>query len=327
MAAGPSAAHKATEQQLKQAEQKLQQAMGDVEALTKERDAMGAGFAEKQRELAAAAAAAAATAASAADKEKKELNLKISELNSALKAAAAKEAKMAASSKMSSAGEEEERNKIVAQQRVKIMQLEGTSAAANDCRADPAAADTLREMDSNFKEVEKSVMTLRQSIKVVARVTRCVEQLASTAFVCILIPQQCSCVQCADSGSPKTAARGGVRSQCGSSRRPGGADHWVEAAAAGSVQHGDGDGDGDADGDADGDGDGYGVAYDSCFTRAMQAATEESAKLRHASEVELQQKERRLHDVQDECEAVNKKVRWWLWWLWCWCRDCGGCGG
>jgi chromosome segregation ATPase len=62
-------------------------------------------------------------AAAAFDKEKKELNLKISELNASLKTAAAKEAKMVSSRMNSSA--DEEKNKTIAQQTVKITQLEG----------------------------------------------------------------------------------------------------------------------------------------------------------------------------------------------------------
>ena len=123
------------------AAQKLQQAQDDVASAIKEKDSVALKFSEKQKEAAAAAASA--------EKDQAELNMKISELAAALKAAAAKEAKLMSSSKMSTATEEE-KNKTIAQQSLKISQLEGT----------------LRQMDASFKAVESSTASLKLSVKV-----------------------------------------------------------------------------------------------------------------------------------------------------------------
>jgi hypothetical protein len=99
-----------------EAARRLQQALDDLAAVLKEKDSINVKYLEKQKQLTAAAAAA--------EKEKGELNLKISELGAGLKAAAAKEAKMA--SLKSSAAVDEDKNKTIAQQSLRISQLEST---------------------------------------------------------------------------------------------------------------------------------------------------------------------------------------------------------
>jgi hypothetical protein len=125
---------------------------------------IGIKYAEKQKEAAAAAASA--------EKDKADLNLKISELGAALKAAAAKEAKFMSSSKMSNASEED-KNKTIAQQSLKISQLEST----------------LRQMDANFKTVESSTASLKLSVKVIymAVIYDIVEQLICEQLLCCVL--------------------------------------------------------------------------------------------------------------------------------------------
>ncbi len=98
------------------AARRLQQALDDLATVLKEKDSINAKYLEKQKQLTAATAAA--------EKEKGELNLKINELGAGLKAAAAKEAKMA--SLKSSAAADEDKNKTIAQQSLRISQLEST---------------------------------------------------------------------------------------------------------------------------------------------------------------------------------------------------------
>ncbi len=91
-----------------------QQAADDLAAVMKEKESLSLKYSEKQKQLTAAAATA--------EQEKSALNLKISELGAALKAAAAKEAKMASSKALSAA--DEDKGKIIAQQNLRISQLE-----------------------------------------------------------------------------------------------------------------------------------------------------------------------------------------------------------
>ena len=95
--------------------QKLLRALDDVDKLMKEKDVLNVRLAEKQKEFTAAAAAV--------DEDKKQLNMKVSELAAALKAAAAKEAKPSFNKSISAA--DEEKNKTIAQQSLRISQLEG----------------------------------------------------------------------------------------------------------------------------------------------------------------------------------------------------------
>ncbi len=95
---------------------KLQQAAADLALVMKEKDSISLKYSEKQKQLTAAAAEA--------EKEKSALNLKINELGAALKAAAAKEAKAAGSKSASSSAVEEDKNKTIASQSLRISQLE-----------------------------------------------------------------------------------------------------------------------------------------------------------------------------------------------------------
>jgi hypothetical protein len=167
------------------AAQKLQQAQDDAAAAMKEKDSIAVKFAEKQKEAAAAAALA--------EKDKAELNMKISELGAALKAAAAKEAKLTSSSKMSIATEED-KNKTIAQQSLKIMQLEGT----------------LRHMDASFKAVESSTASLKLSLKVFLR-----------SWCCVVYCPRCVSVVCNRFLSPQSLAslHHGITGICSCSSR------------------------------------------------------------------------------------------------------------
>ena len=97
---------------------KLQKAAADLALVLKEKDSIAMKYAEKQKQLTAAAAEA--------EQEKSVLNLKIGELGAALKAAAAKEAKAAGGKAGSSAAVEEDKNKTIASQSLRISQLEST---------------------------------------------------------------------------------------------------------------------------------------------------------------------------------------------------------